>query len=211
MNRTSRLLTGLLLILGGLLFLLVNFDVIPDRGWIWVGIFGIAGIGFLGYLLLNPSHWWPVIPGFTLLGLATLIGLSEYTALGDTWGATIFLGAIALSFWVIYIFTGGREWWALIPGGTMLTIALMPALDVYLKDNAVAGVFFLGLGLTFSLIYVLPSGESRQKWALIPGGIMLVMGALLMAAAVEIINYLWPIALVLGGLYLLLRALRQPA
>lgn len=212
MNRTSRLLTGLLLILGGLLFLLVNFDIIPsDLPLIWIGLFGLGGLGFLVYLLLNPSHWWPVIPGFTLLGLATLIGLSEYTNIGDTWGATIFLAAIGLSFWAIYVFTGGKEWWAIIPGGALLTVASIPTAELYLRDDAVAGLFFLGMGLTFGLIYLLPSGEGRQKWALIPGGIMLVMGALLMAAAAELFNYLWPLALVLGGIYLIIRALRQQA
>jgi hypothetical protein len=71
------------------------------------------------------------------------------------------------------------------------------------------GVFFFGLGLTFALLAILPTPEGRLTWAIIPAIVLLVMGALITAAAAQLINYLWPVALVLGGLYLLYRVIRS--
>ena len=45
-----------------------------------------------------------------------------------------------------------------------------------------------------------------MKWPLIPAGVLLVMGLLMAVAVTELLNYLWPAALILAGGYLLFRA-----
>jgi len=71
------------------------------------------------------------------------------------------------------------------------------------------GLFFLGLGVTFGLVYLLPTREGRMNWALIPAAVLLIFGALLIASEVQIIKYVGPAVLVLAGVYLVYRAFRR--
>ncbi|MGH2522891.1 MAG: hypothetical protein ACRDH2_10350, partial [Anaerolineales bacterium] len=66
-------------------------------------------------------------------------------------------------------------------------------------------LFFLGLGLTFMLLAGLPTPQGRMRWPLIPGGILAVMGLLIAIGFGQGINYIWPVALILVGLYLVAR------
>ena len=65
-----RLWIGGLLILGGVLALLENLDIINNVGGIFWGlIWGAVGCYFL-YRLFVLHEWWAAFPGFTLVGLA---------------------------------------------------------------------------------------------------------------------------------------------
>ncbi|MCX6028626.1 MAG: hypothetical protein NT169_04895 [Chloroflexi bacterium] len=193
---------GILLVAVGILFLLQNFNVLgPFENLVWVLLFGAGGLAFLFVVLTNHEHWWAVIPGFTLLGLAALIGFGEH--LGALGGA-LFLGAIGLSFWVIYAMR--REfWWAVIPGGTLLTLAVVAALGEVIPGEVVGGIFFLGLAATFGLVYLLPTPRGRMKWAWIPAAVLGIMGLLLIVTLGGWINIIWPIALIAAGAYVLYR------
>lgn len=190
-TRRSSIALGLLLVLGGVLFLLMNFEVIPSgQPLIWAALFGLGGLGFLSYLLTSQAHWWPVIPGLTLLGLSALITVDTlFPALGDTWGPAIF------------------------PAGPQVTLAVVALVENAFAERAdgdlTGGLFMIGLGLTFGLIYLLPSGDNPQRWALIPSGVLVVMGLLIGAAAADILAYIIPALLILVGAYLLLRTTRQ--
>jgi hypothetical protein len=215
-NKTSGFIIGLLLILGGVLFLLMNFGFIPDtQPLIWAGLFGLGGLGFLTYLVTSREHWWPIIPGLALLGIGALIALDALMPeVGETLGAGIFLGAVSLAFWIIYIFSGSKEWWAIIPGGTLLTLVLVVLFSegffaANISDDVTGGIFMLGLGLTFGLVYLLPSGDNRQRWALIPAAVLMLIGVIIAAAAVQMLALAAPIALILLGVYFVLRTLRR--
>jgi hypothetical protein len=115
------------------------------------------------------------------------------------------LGSIGLAFWVIYVVR--REfWWALIPAGTLTTLAFVAALADRIPDMATGGIFFLGLAATFGLVYLLTGPLDRQRWALIPGGVLAVLGILLILSLGGLINYIWALALIGVGVYLLRRA-----
>ena len=168
---------------------------------IWLTLFGLGGLVFLWVFISNNENWWAIIPGFTLLGLAALIGFGD--RMGALGGA-LFLGAIGLSFWVIYILK--RDfWWAIIPGGTLFTLALVAGLSEWLPGLEVGGIFFLGLAATFGLLYLIRTPEGRMKWALIPAGVLGIMGLCIIAAAGNLIGWIWPAALILGGGYLIFR------
>jgi hypothetical protein len=201
-----RVLLGLLLIVGGVLFLLDSLGIMAVEVVLWPLFIGIASLVFLVVFLTAPqSNWWAAIPGFVLLGLTGTIALDQLAPeVGETWGGALFLGGIALAFWVIYL-VNREQWWAVIPGGVLLTLALVAGLSEVLEGVEMGGIFFLGLGLTFGLLALLPTPEGRLTWSIIPAIVLLVMGALVTAAAAELINYVWPAALVLGGLYLLYR------
>ena len=194
---------GVGLVAAGIIFLLQNFGFLgPFENLIWVLLFGAAGVAFLAVVLTNHEHWWAVIPGFTLLGLAGLIGFGD--RLGEL-GAALFLASIGLSFWVIYAMRH-EFWWAIIPGGTLFSLAAMIALTQFVDGEAVVGVFFLGLAATFGLVYLLPTPEGRMKWALIPAAVLAVMGALFLIALGGLAGYFWPIVLIAAGAFVLFRA-----
>ena len=204
----TRVAWGILLIAGGVLFLLQNLGILGGGiALLWALLFGAAGVIFLYVFLTDRANWWAVIPGFVLLSLAALIALDQLAPeVGGTWGGALFLGGVGLGFWVIY-FVNREHWWAVIPGGVLLTLALVAGLSSILEGTEVGGVFFLGLGLTFGLLSFLPTPQGRMKWALIPAAVLLVMGLLITAAFASALNYLWPVALILIGLYLIFRTL----
>lgn len=200
---------GIVLIALGVVALLENLDVFSFDmigGVIWGLLFGIAGLAFLAVFVTNIyERWWAVIPGLVLLALAVLIGFGD--SLGAL-GGGLFLAAIGLSFWVIY-FVRREFWWAIIPGGALITLAIIAGLADSLPELTSGGILFLGLAVTFGLIYLLSDPGERKRWALIPAGILAVMGVLLMFSLDDLINYLWAIALILGGGFLVARALMK--
>ena len=222
-NAKGYIILGIVLIVLGALALLQNLGVLNFYGLLpYISIapdaviaqmivallFGGIGLIFLVVFILNINqNWWAVIPGFTLLGLAGLIAFGEQ--LGAA-GASMFLGAIGLSFVVIYLLR--REfWWAIIPAGVLLTLAVMIVVIEAAPNNSMIGPAFLffGLPLTFGLVYLLPSEEERRTWALYPAGILAIIGVLLLLSLGNLINVIWAVALIVGGAYLLLRAFRR--
>lgn len=150
-----------------------------------------------------------MIPGTFFLALAAVIGITLYLpgASGSNLAAVVLLGGIGLSFLLVYL-ADRMNWWAIIPMGIMATLAVVSVLsDQSTVDTG--GIFFLGLGLTFALVAVLPNKVGRMNWAWIPGGILGVIGLAILVARENLLNYIWPIALMLGGLQLIIRAFRR--
>lgn len=201
-RQTANVFAGVYLILLGTMTLLNNLSILPSSvygiHWFWLGAFGLAGMLFLAAFLANPHEsWWTIIPAFTLLGLA---GLSSIPALQGSLGNSFFLGMVSLSFWVIY-FTHHDLWWAILPGGVLLTLAGMAGYSAaagHAQDTG--GFFFLGLALTFLLVYLLPTPGERQHWALWPAAILGIIGSLMALQSSDWTRFIWPVALiVLGG------------
>lgn len=193
------------MILGGLLVLLENLNVIGNVGGVFWGlIWGGIGCYFL-YRLFVYREWWAAFPGFVFLGW----GVSSFLPPPlDAFGGLIFSAGISAAFLWVY-FTDTTRWWAIIPAGVMLTLGVISVLDEFSgTDNG--GVLFLGLGLTFVLVAILPGGSSRS-WALIPGAILLVFGALLGTPFAGLSQYLWPALLILLGGFFLFRFFRNPS
>jgi hypothetical protein len=205
----SRVLWGSLLILGGVLFLLQNLGILPLGDVFWVIVVGLGGLFFLSFFLQSRGNWWALIPAFTLLSITALILFNQFApGVSGNWGGSIILGGIGLSFWAIYL-VERANWWALIPGGVLLTLSATVGLEQLFPGLETAGVFFLGMGLTFALVAALPNPQGEMRWAWIPAGILLLMGVLFMAAAGDLLKYLWPAGLILAGLFLLYRSLRS--
>ncbi len=196
----SRLIIGVLLVLGGLLSLLDAMGIISNGGGIFWGlIFTVGGLIFLYMLLNHRENWWAAFPAFTLLGLAASSFLPDSLHAFD---GLVFFAGISFGFWWVY-FTDRERWWAIIPAGVLLTLGVVSSVqDV--SGLETGGLFFLGLGLTFILVALLPGGSSRS-WALIPGTILLLFGALLGTPYSGITDYLWPAVLIILGGYFVLR------
>ncbi|MBN2116554.1 MAG: hypothetical protein JW730_08285 [Anaerolineales bacterium] len=198
-----RLIIGVLLVLGGLLALLDEMGIVSNAsGIFWGLVLAAGGLVFLYMLVNNRDNWWAALPAFTLLGSAVAAFLPE--ALEDLdW--LVFFAGISLGFWWVYFTSIAERWWAIIPAGVLLTLGIVSALaDV--PGMETGGLFSLGLGVTFILVAILPGGGGRS-WALIPGTILMLFGALLGTPYRGITDYLWPAVLIVLGGYLVLRFL----
>jgi len=202
-----RMLWGGLLILAGVLFFLQELNLIPSA-WdlIWAALFAIAGAVFLYAFFTDRSQWWPLIPGLGLLSLGAIIAIEEIFPAVD-WAGAILLGGIGISFWVIY-FLNRDNWWAIIPGGVLVTLAVVAGLDSVVNSDTGGGIFMLGLGATFGLVGLLPTSQGRMKWAFIPAGVLIIIGVFIMTPLLPLLNYVWPVALILLGGYFILRNMR---
>jgi hypothetical protein len=207
---SSRLLWGLILVIGGLLLLLDTFGVIHGGTIFWMVASAFVGVLFIGLYISQHEHWWALIPGTILLTVALIIGLTSFVPNFNDQGlqGTIILGGIGLSFFLVYLADRGN-WWALIPAGIMATIALIAAPFGNSTALAGGGIFFLGLGVTFALVALLPNTVGPMRWAWIPAVVLGVIGILILISAEDLINYVWPAALILGGVLLIIRAFRH--
>jgi len=204
---SSRVFWGLVLVIGGALLLLDTFGVFKGSDLFWTIISAIAGVLFLSVYFTNHAHWWALIPGIIFLAIAATIGLNAFLPgfSAANLGGTIVLGGIGLSFLLVYL-AEHRNWWAIIPAGVMATLAVVAVLDAGSAKAASGGIFFLGLGVTFGLVAVLPTSVGQMRWAWIPAAILGIFGLLILLAAEAYINYVWPSALILAGLLLVIRS-----
>ena len=202
----SRILWGGLLVLGGFFFLLQNLNILHVGDLFWAVLFLLIGIYILAIYLNNHANWWALIPGIILIDLGVLVGLNVILpGFSSIWFGALFLAGIGLAFWAVYL-NNRAFWWAVIPGGVLFTLALVTLLSNTIPGIETGGIFFLGLGATFALVAVLPAGEDVQphslRWAFIPAIVMVIMGLFLTATNGSVINFIWPVVLILGGVYL---------
>jgi hypothetical protein len=205
----SRIFWGVLLIVGGVLFLLQSLFGIQLGGLFWSIVFVLGGLFFLSIFFANRAHWWAIIPGFTLIGISGTIAAGElFPSYAGTLGGSFVLGAIGLSFLVIYLLN--REfWWAIIPCGVLLTLTIVIPLEGVLTDLGFVSLFFLGMALTFAIVAMVPTPEGRMQWPWIPAGILGLMGILFGAFSGAFMAYLVPLALILVGGILIFQTLRK--
>jgi hypothetical protein len=203
----SPIIIGILLIVLGILFFLQSLGVLGVLAdLIWSGLFAAAGLVFLYVFLTGEGRWWAAIPGMALLGIGALIGMDTLLPrLADVLGGAVFLGALALAFWLIY-FSHTEMWWAVIPGGVLLTLAGVTIIDQLPVGIDGGALFMLGIGATFILLSFLRPEGKRLTWALIPGGILIVIGLSIWAAAENLLVWVLPVGLLLAGLYLVIRS-----
>jgi hypothetical protein len=203
-----RILFGALLIGAGVLFLLQSLNIIPDA-WdiLWTAAFLVGGGIFLYVYFMDRAQWWALIPGVILVGLSGTIFLGIFFPDSNLGGA-LFLGSASLGFWIIYL-TNREFWWAIIPGGVLLTLAAISGLDDYISGDAGGGIFFIGLSLTFLLLALLAKPRQNFWWAYIPAGVLFVFGVFITGPLQSVFNYIWPVALILIGGILLFRNIRK--
>jgi len=204
---SSRIFWGILLVLGGIALLLENLNILPISGLIWGIILGVGGLVFLSVYFENRSVWWPLIPGITLLSICAAALIENlFPSFSEYVGGVIVLGGIGLSFFMVYL-VSRENWWAIIPAGVLVTLGIISVVEAGNLNIDTGGYFFIGIGLTFLLLAILPTPHGQMKWAVIPALVLLVMGVLITATAQNILIYVWPLLVIFGGGYLIFKAL----
>lgn len=146
-----------------------------------------------------------------LIGLGALFLLQQVFDFG--W---LVLPVLAATFLTLGIATRQAGW--LIPGGILGGLSLGIALTegpyrvVGEGSEARGGLFLVAFALGWVSIYLLSKLFTRepQSWALIPGGIMALIGLAVLAdepglQLLRLLGTLWPVGLIAAGVYLLFR------
>ncbi|MBI3163227.1 MAG: hypothetical protein IPG44_10370 [Anaerolineales bacterium] len=186
--------------LGVLILLPESLDEIG--GAVFLG--GIALSFWYVYVTDRANRWWAIIPGGVLTALALLILASTYF---EEYSGMIVLGGIGLTFFIVYLTSPVERWWALIPGGVLATLAGVTVAAERFGEFQTAGFFFLGLAMTFLLVALL----ARMSWAYWPALILGIMGALGLASLMDVANYVWAIALIVIGGFMIVRVFARRA
>lgn len=118
------------------------------------------------------QDWWALIPGCILLGIAATIWLALRDIRGE-WIGSLMLFSIGLPFLLIYLIKRGTFWWALIPGGVLIVVAVIPLLTLGVRGEVIGTFVMWVIALPFFIVYL---ANRQQWWALIPGGTLLVIG-----------------------------------
>ncbi|MFI7493688.1 hypothetical protein ACH9D2_03055 [Kocuria sp. M4R2S49] len=200
---------GALLLVAGVLLLLEAVGVLIAAGSFWRALFVVAAAAFWYLFVTDRQAWWAAIPGGALAGLGLVMLADEADMAGsDQWGGALFLAGIGVGFAAVYL-RDGHRWWAVIPAGVLMTLALQAGLtEAGLAEPLQGALFFAGLALTFALVAVLPGGRGRW-WAWIPAAVLAVLAAfsaLEATALLAVLNFVWPLALIAAGSVLLWRA-----
>jgi hypothetical protein len=204
----NRLFWGAMLIVGGVLFLLENLGVFEGGELFWGVILFIAGVLFLGVYFGERRQWWALIPGMVLLSIGALILLSTFIpGFNEALGGMLLLVGMGLGFIFVYL-ANHAHWWAIIPGGVLVSIGVVAGLSDVVSDERTAGILLLGFALTFLAVALAPSPVGRMRWALIPAAVLAVIGLLIFVGFENAGNYIVALALIIVGGVLVWRSLR---
>jgi hypothetical protein len=173
-NRSS-LFWGILLVAFGGLALAQQMgylDELPDSVWMW--IFGFVSlVSFISYALSGWKDWGWLFPAGVFGGLAIIVGLAVSGYENAAIGSPLFFGLL-IPFVAAYLTNRANNWWALIPGGVMLFLALVTLLvDSTANDEWIGALFLFMIGLPFLVVYL--HDRTKNWWALIPAGVMLFL------------------------------------
>jgi hypothetical protein len=165
------------------------------------GAIFLGGIGlsfWYVYFSSRVERWWALIPAGVLTALVLMIVVTQQY---QDFGAAIFLGGIGLSFFAVYFTSRNERWWAIIPGGVLVTLAGVTVAAQRFGEFQTAGFFFFGLAITFLLVALL----AGMRWAYWPAAVLGIMGFLGIASLLNFANYIWAVALIGVGAFMLFR------
>ncbi|HRW06420.1 MAG TPA: hypothetical protein P5121_15055 [Caldilineaceae bacterium] len=205
------------LMLSGLFLLIWNLDLLAAYApWpevlLAVALFAITIGFFSGYL--GGHAWWRLIPAWIMAALTAMVLLNISPAVADAVIVALIFVGMAAAFLHIYLLHRLDHWWALLPAGFTLVIALVIAASALTQNITLLGaLLFCGMGAVFFVLYAL-SRSKEHWWSLIPGSVLLIFGLVILTAHPEgEATYLrwWPVLLIVAGLVVLWFTDRHPS
>jgi uncharacterized membrane protein HdeD (DUF308 family) len=198
-KKSGLVLGGLLIIFGALALVETMLDL---DAWVWVAILFVGGIAVYAVYALDRTEKWMLIISYALLAVAGLVALLELELLTDPYVATYVLLSIALPFFIAFLYDRSR-WGLLIPAYVLLVIGIMvPLLELSVLDDLMVPAYILfSIAIPFFVVYL---RNSKNWWALIPGGILAVI-ALSFLIAEAAVEYVFGAVLILAGIVIVFR------
>ena len=190
----SALFWGVFLTGAGLLALADQMgytDTFSPQVWM-ICLGAISVLGLVSYALSGWKEWGWMFPVGIFGGLAAVVALAESRPDSAAVGSPLFFGLL-LPFIAAYLTDRTRNWWAVIPGGVMLFLALTTLLVDSVNGEWIGALFLFLIALSFLAVYL---NDRTRIWALIVGYIMAVLSvAPMMALGGETAAYYGPIFL----------------
>lgn len=176
--KRSSLFWGILLVGGGAVALaqqLGYLDQFPESAWMWIFAL-VSVVAFISYLTSGLKEWGWLFPAGIFGGLAVTIALAVNNVDNAAVGSPLFFGLL-LPFAAAYLTDRTKNWWALIPGGVMLFLALVTLLVDNVGGEWVGSLFLFLIGLSFLVVYL---NNRTRTWALL---VAYILGVLSIAPA----------------------------
>ncbi len=195
----SSLLWGILLVGAGLVALAQQAGLmrqLPDQVWAWVFAL-IAVVSLASYGLSGWKEWGWLFPACIFGALAVMVGFLAAGIDNPAVASTLFFGLI-VPFAAAYLTDRARHWWALIPAGTMVFLALTILLVDRVGGEWVGAFFLFMIALAFFIVYWT---RRTRTWALL---VAYITAALAIGPAMASGGSL---AAYYGGVFLMLAAL----
>jgi hypothetical protein len=170
----SGLFWGLLLIAAGGVALaqqLGFIDQFSEQVWTWVFAL-VSLLGFINYALSGWTQWGWLFPAGVFGGLAVTVALATNNVDSAAVGSPLFFGLL-IPFAAAYVMDRAKNWWALIPGGLMLFLALTTLLVDNTGGEWVGALFLFMIALSFFVVYL---NNRAHTWALLVAYITGVLG-----------------------------------
>ena len=199
--------SAVLILVGVLLLVNLFVELSP---WVWAAFLAAAGLGTFALYLADRSDGLVLLATYVLWAVAGLLALVPSDILRDEAVAFYVLPAIALPFLGVYI-RDRAQWWALIPAYALLAVVGVIALgeSERFSDDLITAYVLFAIALPFFFVFV---RNRSHWWALIPGGILTVIGVGFLATegAFAIVG---SVLLIGAGLWFLVRAFthKEPA
>lgn len=195
---------GILLVSLGALFLLQTMDIIHFAWQMTIAVGFLLGAALFGAVFARDRRqWWALFPAFALGFIGVMIALDELSP-GFRLSGSLFLGGLGLAFAAVYAANDRRQFWPIIPAGVLLTLATVAGVDQVLPMIDTGWMFFGGLAVTFGFVWY--ETNRVQQWALI---VAMACGAIASLTLIgSLMRFLFPLALVGVGVYLLTRQQR---
>ena len=189
----SRTIIATILIVVGVLALVSTTGWLPQLGGVIGAVLFVVVGGALLYLARRHASDWLMFAAFPAFGLAFA------SAVQGNLGGAGFLAGTGAGFLALVV-AEPKRWWAVIPAGTLFTLAVITWSGDAFSAQGTGAVLFLGLAATFLVVW---RGTAHpQAWALIPAAGCLVM-ALVVGLALG--DWVVPVVLIAIGAVLLLR------
>lgn len=201
-SRTSGYVWGGLLIVIGVMALLDTFYELS--AWIWVAILTVGGLAIYGVYAIDRTERWLLIISYAMLAIAGLVTLLTLAVLDDPYVATYVMFAIAIPF--LFAFLQNRtRWGLLIPAYVLFVIGIfVPLTELGVLNDAVTVTFILfAIAIPFFVVYI---RNTKNWWALIPGGILAIIGLAFLIAEGSV-EYIFGAVFIVAGLLIVLRQL----
>lgn len=200
---------GVLLIGAGLLALADQMGYVETFSpQVWIGIFAVISLlGLVSYALSGWKQWGWLFPTGVFGGLAVTLALATNNVSSAAVASSLFFGLL-LPFAAAYLTDRTRNWWALIPSGVMLFLALTTLLVDSAGGEWVGALFLFIIALSFFVVYL---NNRTRTWALLVAYILAVLGiAPLMATGGRDAAYYGPIFLFAVALPFFIVYFRSP-
>ncbi|MBN2353839.1 MAG: hypothetical protein JXD23_14795 [Spirochaetales bacterium] len=196
---------GIVLVLCGIFFLLMNFRIIPESGDLNNRVLGvllfITGIVFTFFQGGGGGLFWFLIPAgvsFTVGIITLIVGIDQLFSIVNL---GFFCLGLAVTFLLIFLLRK-TAWWALLPAGALAGICawiMLALVQPAIGFHPPALIFFVGL--SFLSVYFFSVQKHKMRFALFTG-LIIVTAAMLYYFIVifYVFTLFWAILLVAAGI-----------